>query len=498
MPAPGATRTQARPSTGARFAYWLILASLAGAPAPAALAARSEPRSAPLPWRAGSEIGFCVDAAAFPDSAGHVLGVYVRLAPSTLMALAAGRALGGKFSLAVTLRNAFGRLEHKFEQDFVASGGDTAGGYGKVVIFPFRTTPGSKKLQLKMTWIRPGIGGAGRTQTETADGEFKIPLAEPGGNLSDIGFVWPAPRGALGLAAPSDHRNLLPNPERLYGLYADSLRARFIARSPGPGDRPWLWVARVLDAGGRVVSTVEGQGAAGQWLDTLVVTSLAREPAGAYQLEVKAWREGDAGALLRRSPFSIGWEVDTWTANPQDLFDNAHFLLSRDEEEKFEHMPPGDRERVMAEFWRQRDPTPETGENETRETFLKRVDFANRTYGRYGLGKGMFSDMGRTFIRYGEPHEVLKQVIPTRDNTLAEMIRQIAAAEPREMTDVNDRTMGPDMRPFEVWIYEGNIPFPIDADPRNTNQPTIRNRRLVFLFVDEQWVGDYRLRYSTE
>jgi hypothetical protein len=29
-------------------------------------------------------------------------------------------------------------------------------------------------------------------------------------------------------------------------------------------------------------------------------------------------------------------------------------------------------------------------------------------------------------------------------------------------------------------------------------QPRIRNRQLVFLFVDEQWVGDYRLRYSTE
>ena len=126
------------------------------------------------------------------------------------------------------------------------------------------------------------------------------------------------------------------------------------------------------------------------------------------------------------------------------------------------------------------------------------MDFANRTYGRYGLGKGMFSDMGRTFIRYGEPNEVLKQVIPSQDNTLAEMVRPIAAAEPREMNDVSDRSLGPDMRPFEVWIYEGNIPFPIDADPRNTNQPNIRNRRLVFLFVDEQWVGDYRLRYSTE
>jgi hypothetical protein len=64
--------------------------------------------------------------------------------------------------------------------------------------------------------------------------------------------------------------------------------------------------------------------------------------------------------------------------------------------------------------------------------------------------------------------------------------------------DVQDKMIGADMRPFEVWIYEGDIPLPVDADPSTLKQPRMRNRRLVFLFVDEQWVGDYRLRYSTE
>ena len=98
----------------------------------------------------------------------------------------------------------------------------------------------------------------------------------------------------------------------------------------------------------------------------------------------------------------------------------------------------------MTEFWRVRDPTPDTGVNEARETFVKRLDFANRTYGRYGLGKGMFSDMGRVFIRYGEPSEVLKQVIPTQDNTLAEVIRQLTAADKRAVGDVQDKMIGAD------------------------------------------------------
>jgi GWxTD domain-containing protein len=154
-------------------------------------------------------------------------------------------------------------------------------------------------------------------------------------------------------------------------------------------------------------------------------------------------------------------------------------------------------ERVMDAFWRRRDPTPETAENEARQNFFERVDFANRTFGRYGLGKGMFSDMGRVFIRYGEPGEVLKQVIPSRDNTLAEVVRDLAAVDRRVVGSVSDKQIGVDMRPFEVWIYEGEIPLPPEAEPGANRAPRTR-KRLVFLFVDEQWLGDFRLRYSTE
>ena len=492
------TRPAARPGPGARLALVALAACLAAGGAPAAHGARAESRNGPLPWRVGSAIGFTVDAASFPDSAGSVLEVYVRFAPAALMAVTGGRPQGGHFNLAVTLRNAFGRVEHKLDQEFVAVGGDTAGGFGKVLILPFRTTPGEHRLQLKMTASRPGLAknSAGRTQVESVDGDFTVPGAEAGGELSDIGFVWPEAAGAE--PGPRAHRDLLPNPERLYGLFADSLRARFVARSRAGDERPWHWVARILDSGGRLVATVEGAGPPQRRLEAALVAGIAREPAGRYDLEIKAWQEGDSGALLRRAPFSIAWEARTWTANPQEIIDNAHFLLSRDDEEAFARMLPGEQERVVTDFWKVRDPTPETGVNEARETFVKRIDFANRTYGRYGLGKGMFSDMGRVFIRYGEPSEVLKQVIPTQDGTLAEMIRQIAATNTREVGDVQDKMIGADMRPFEVWIYEGDIPYPVDADPSTMNQPRKRNRRLVFLFVDEQWVGDYRLRYSTE
>jgi hypothetical protein len=62
---------------------------------------------------------------------------------------------------------------------------------------------------------------------------------------------------------------------------------------------------------------------------------------------------------------------------------------------------------------------------------------------------------------------------------------------------VNQKGPGADQRPYEVWIYEGDIPLPFDADPANT-LGRVNKRRLLFLFVDEQGLGTFTLRYSTE
>ena len=174
-----------------------------------------------------------------------------------------------------------------------------------------------------------------------------------------------------------------------------------------------------------------------------------------------------------------------------------HFLLSADDEEAFVMLHPGEQERYLDDYWRARDPTPETAENEALRTFQERVQFANRVYGRAGIGQGMFSDMGRVFIRYGPPGEVYKQVLPSGNESLRQIVQQLSLTEDRPVEGVTPRGIGADIRPWEVWVYEGDIPLPPDADPKVTAGHQ-HARRLVFLFVDEQGIGDYRLRYSTE
>jgi len=99
-------------------------------------------------------------------------------------------------------------------------------------------------------------------------------------------------------------------------------------------------------------------------------------------------------------------------------------------------------------------------------------------------------------VRYGEPSEVVSQVIPTGDETLDQIITSLVNAETRSVGDVMQKGPGGDLRSFELWIYEGPVGRPPDADPSVAGRPG--KRRLVFLFVDEHGVGDYRLRYSTE
>jgi hypothetical protein len=109
----------------------------------------------------------------------------------------------------------------------------------------------------------------------------------------------------------------------------------------------------------------------------------------------------------------------------------------------------------------------------------------------------MFSDMGRAYIRYGEPDEIQRQVVPTGDNDLLAALRELEMSEDRSTGDVHAKGLGGDQRAFEIWIYQVHIGVPPDAAPSAAER--VRNRRrLVFLFVDEHGYGDYTLRYSTE
>lgn len=466
--------------------------------APGAGAGEREP--SPLPWRTGGKLGFTVDAAAFPEPEGEVLEVYLRLPSSTISRL--GRAESGepKVRVSVELRNRFGAFHHEARQEFAVSPSDT-GGFGKVVMLKFPVKSGEYHMEVGLEDLqsrRRGIAYIGRSvaQAATVEGDLTVPEAAGGMRVSDLEFAWDATSRAPGFQRAGSEHALLPNPERLYGLLAAQVRAQFVAQGDD-SSRGWRWRARVLDGQGQVVAERESTMAAGsRWVQD-VAMDISTEPAGGYDLELRTWREGDLAPVVRRGRFSIAWQPTSWWRSPREIEDDVHFLLDREEdEEAFARMSPGEQEAYLDTFWRERDPTPSTAGNEARVEFYRRVEHANQTW-RSSLGKGMFTDMGRAYIRHGEPDEILRQVLPAGDQTLAHLLQQIDATEDRPTGDVESKGLGGDIRPFEVWIYEAERVRSITAKPDDPGAGLTR-KRLMFLFVDEQGYGDYRLRYTTE
>jgi GWxTD domain-containing protein len=488
----------ARSPRGARACRGAIAAAVAllAAPGPA----RALDEVGDLPWRAGGRVGFTLDAATFPDSAGWTLELYVRIPPSTLAEMTRDADGAGLLALEVRLRGPFGGRWVERHEDIPFAAGDTVAGFGRVVVLRFPTRPGEHRLQARLEDMRSrksGLAYLGRVAHEgvRVEGAFTVPRPQAERDLSDIEFVWADVAGAAA-AFQRGGGMRLPNPERLYGLRASELRAFFTARSRPGDERPWRWVARVLDAGGRTVAERESTGAAGRWLTAECAFDVSTLPAGGYDLEAKAWQEGDPGALSRRARFSVAWLPDAWRRNPRDVRDDVHFLLDGEAEERFALLHPGEQEAYLEEFWRRRDPSPGTAANEARDAYMARIEHANRLYSRPGLLKGMFTDMGRVYIRYGEPSEVTHQVIPTGSETVLRVLEELERDDRRPTGDVHQKGLGGDLRPFEVWVYEAPVAPPIDVDPERIG--VMRHTRLLFLFVDEQGLGHFTLRYSTE
>lgn len=91
--------------------------------------------------------------------------------------------------------------------------------------------------------------------------------------------------------------------------------------------------------------------------------------------------------------------VKKWADGP------VRYLMSYEEESKLlELKTPDEYARFITEFWRRRDPSPGTFENEYRRMFWARVSEANRRF-RSSTTPGWKTDRGKIFILLGEPDD---------------------------------------------------------------------------------------------
>ena len=174
-----------------------------------------------------------------------------------------------------------------------------------------------------------------------------------------------------------------------------------------------------------------------------------RLPLGDYSLFIKSYSrpaapDGKGGALAVTSRFfNIRWRGMPRSVKDLDVAISQLRYIASDEELSHvkEGATPEERQKRFFEFWKKKDPNPNTPRNEKMEEYYAKVEYANKHFSHYV--EGWRTDMGMVFIIFGAPNSVDRH--------------------PFEV----------DSKPYEVWSY-------YDLNHQ-------------FVFVDESGFGDYRL-----
>ena len=87
------------------------------------------------------------------------------------------------------------------------------------------------------------------------------------------------------------------------------------------------------------------------------------------------------------------------------LSNDVRYIITRDEEKAFKALTTDEeRENFIEQFWRRRDPNPDTEENEFREEYYERIAYANEHFAS-GI-PGWKTDRGRIYITWGKPDSI--------------------------------------------------------------------------------------------
>jgi len=486
-----------------------------GAPAGPARAGVDPDRERPLPWRSDDRLLFVVDLAPSPgQDARPRVDVALRIPGDQLRYIDRGDSLVGTVRVTIEFRTRFGKPEHSAKRTItVTSPPRTASGYspGHLLLDAFHVPPGLHQVRVGIEDLQQnkrGIAYVGRKVPEkgVVEGLTSIP-AYPLDRLA-VGrplLAWPSSqldttsaRAGAFERIPGD-APVLPNPDRTYGLFATMARGYFEVRpAPGaaPGQAPDTVVASIRAADGRLLAILDSTivDGATPWAGRLGF-DVSTLPAGAFDLQVDV--RSPQGRARASNRFNVAWRRDSWERDPREFLEEAHFLLDDpDQELRYAESTAGEQEAWLDRFWREKDPTPLTAQNEARDRFDARVKYANDHFGIDGVTKGMLSDRGRIYLRFGEPDEIRQQVIPTGNQSLQQVAGDIAVNDddPAYIQLRKPGGIGADERAFEIWLYNR-------LDETETERLNKGSKRLLerkFVFVDEQGYGNYTLKYSSE
>lgn len=176
--------------------------------------------------------------------------------------------------------------------------------------------------------------------------------------------------------------------------------------------------------------------------------SLDDLPPGEYKLEVTLLGRRNKKLDKKEASFRVAMTPEAALKHDyKTLVKQLAYIAEKDEADSLLELETlGDKKNGFREFWKRRDPTPGSAENEYKQEFYRRVRHANRTFA-YMRRDGWQTDRGRIYIVFGHPDQL------------------------------EDWPYSPNSPPYQEWHYYRD------------------GRYKRFLFVDENEDGEYRLAF---
>lgn len=161
---------------------------------------------------------------------------------------------------------------------------------------------------------------------------------------------------------------------------------------------------------------------------------------GKYTLRLEVAADGLSDQVEKM--FNVRWSGLPATVSDLDMaIEQVKYIAEKNEYDDLRKTPAEKRLNEFIRFWKRRDPTPGTEENEAMDEHYRRVEYANERFTVFR--EGWRTDMGMVYIILGPPNDIERHPYPAGD------------------------------KPYEIWYY-----YRI-------------NRQ--FVFYDPTGFGEYRL-----
>ena len=129
-------------------------------------------------------------------------------------------------------------------------------------------------------------------------------------------------------------------------------------------------------------------------------------PPGRYTLSVLIPGQGRKPRAEVKQDFEVDWSIEYYVRHDfQEAVDFLRYITNSEETKTLKKATPEKQLQAWRDFWKSKDPTPDTPENEVEEEYYRRVRYANDNYGSWSK-QGWKTDFGMVYIKYGQPDEI--------------------------------------------------------------------------------------------